>query len=297
MLNTLAELNTLAYLCDMKLIADSGSTKITWILTGADGETHIAESPGMNPALLTREEIIGTLSALVPEQWRTVPVEEAWIYAAGCRSPRESEALTSALSVHYPRARVNAASDMLGAARALCGNSAGVACILGTGSNAALYSPAEGITHSTPPLGYVLGDEGSGADIGKAIVNTVLKRVWPPQLCDRFLTDTGLAADTIIKAVYRTSEPNRFLASLTRWAATNIGLPEVGQLITGRFAEFLRRNVLTLPGADSLPVSFAGSVAHVFSEQLRAACGICGVTPGKIEKSPAKGLIEYHSQI
>lgn len=295
MLNTLAELSALDYLCDMKLIADSGSTKITWILTDGHGGTQIAESPGMNPALLTHLEITETVSSLFPEQWRGADVEQAWIYAAGCRSERESEALVEALTMIYPQAAVIAESDMLGAARALCGDSSGIACILGTGSNAALYSPDGGIVRSTPPLGYVLGDEGSGADIGKRIINSVLKRVWPQQLCDRFLADTALTPDSIIKGVYRSPEPNRFLASLTRWAAANIAAEQVRQLVTERFIEFIDRNVLTLPGAESLPVSFTGSVAHVFADQLRTAAEISGLTIGKIEKSPTQGLIDYHS--
>ena len=282
------------YICGMKLIVDSGSTKALWITLDDNGKIERFESPGMNPALLSEDAIMSAVTERMPAQITGAPVSEIWFYAAGCRSAREADAICRALEAVWQSARTFAGSDMLGAARAVCGNSPGVAAILGTGSNCAVYSPAQGIVASTPPLGFILGDEGSGADIGKAIVNSALKGLWSRELSDKFLKDNALTQGDIIDRVYRCPEPNRFLASFALWAKRNISDSQVSALITGRFVAFIERNIKPLPQAAGLPAGFVGSVAHGFESQLREACTKCGVEVKSIAKSPEEGLINYH---
>lgn len=278
------------------LIVDSGSTKCRWITITAGG-VESSDTPGFNPALLSDSAIAATFRAGVPQRCRATGYDQVWIYAAGCRSAREESALTASALALWPGAEVHSASDMLGAARAVCGHEPGIACILGTGSNCALYTPSQGIVASTPPLGYVLGDEGSGADIGKAIVNRVLKRLWSKELCNRFMSDTALSQDSIIEKVYRSPEPNRFLASLTRWAATNISSPEVEALVTERFRAFIRHNIRPLSPAPELCAGFVGSVAAVFERQLREAAAGESLAISCVEASPEPLLIRFHSSL
>ncbi|MDE5837740.1 MAG: ATPase [Paramuribaculum sp.] len=278
----------------MKLIVDSGSTKALWIALDDNGKAGRFETPGMNPALMSEADILSGVVDRIPAPLIGGSVSEIWFYAAGCRSGRESDAICAALESVWRSAHTFAGSDMLGAARAVCGNSAGVAAILGTGSNCAVYSPEQGIVASTPPLGYILGDEGSGADIGKAIVNSALKGLWSRALSEKFLMDNNLTQGDIINRVYRCTEPNRFLASFALWAKQNISEPEVSSLITGRFIAFIERNIKPMPQADGLPAGFVGSVAGGFEPQLREACTLCGVEVRSIAKSPEEGLINYH---
>lgn len=283
------------YICGMKLIVDSGSTKATWIALSDNGEIIRMQSAGMNPALLGEDEIIAGVTQRIPKEIIHLPVSQVYFYAAGCRGERESTAICEALKSVWSNALAFAGSDMLGAARAVCGLNPGVACILGTGSNCAVYSPSEGITAYTPPLGFILGDEGSGADIGKAIVNAALKGVWSKESEQKLLSDLSLTQNDIIERVYRSPEPNRFLATFARWASDNIENEEVENLIVDRFTAFIQRNIKTLRQADGLPAGFVGSVAAIFEPQLRQAAGAQSIQVSRIIKSPDEGLILFHS--
>ncbi|MDE6049336.1 MAG: ATPase [Paramuribaculum sp.] len=280
----------------MKLIVDSGSTKALWILLDGNGKAQRFESSGMNPALLCEEDIVASVTNRIPPQIKGLPVSKVWFYAAGCRGERESEAICRALTSIWKSATSFAGSDILGAARAVCGNSPGVVSILGTGSNCAVYSPTEGIVASTPPLGFILGDEGSGADIGKTIVNSALKGIWSGELKAKLLSDLSLTQDDIIERVYRNPEPNRFLASLALWAKANIDNREVEECIVNRLSAFICRNIKPLGNADRLPAGFVGSIAAEFEPQLKYAAQLHSIEISRIVKAPDKGLIIYHSK-
>ena len=279
----------------MKLIADIGATKAAWTVLDGEGRAECF-APGVNFALVEDSAVADALDDAMPEAIAGLSPEEVWVYAAGCGTPDKAEAIRSALTARFPGATAHAHSDMLGAARAVCGHSPGIACILGTGSNAALYSPDSGIVLSTPPLGYILGDEGSAADLGKAAVNAAFKGLFEPRLAQRFLGDNALDKDWVINRVYTQPRPNVWLGSLAKWLSANIDEPQVQALVTGRFSEFLIRNVLTLPGARELPVGFAGSIAAAFSPQLADAAQRLRIQVAKIVKSPADGLAAYHSE-
>ncbi|MDE5745742.1 MAG: ATPase [Paramuribaculum sp.] len=280
----------------MKLIVDSGSTKALWILLDGNGKAQRFESPGMNPALLSEEDIVASVTNRIPPQIKGLPVSKVWFYAAGCRGERESEAICRALTSIWRSATSFAGSDILGAARAVCGNSPGVVSILGTGSNCAVYSPADGIIASTPPLGFIIGDEGSGADIGKTIVNHALKGLWSKELKSKLLSDLSLTQNDIIERVYRNPEPNRFLASFARWAKANLDHKEVEEIIVHRFSTFIYHNIKPLHEAKGLPTGFVGSIAAEFEPQLRCAAQLHSVEISSIVKAPDHGLILYHSK-
>jgi N-acetylglucosamine kinase-like BadF-type ATPase len=192
------------------------------------------------------------------------------------------------------KGRIEVASDMLGAARAICGHKPGIACILGTGSNSCSYD-GERIVDNVSPLGFILGDEGSGAVLGKMLVADVLKRQLPETIIRRFHNKYQLTAAEIIDRVYRQKLPNRFLASFVPFLSENIEEPSVRALVKSSFRLFIRRNVLQYKDADLLPIGFVGSVAFYFRTPLQEVMKEEGLHLGNIIQAPSEGLVRYHA--
>lgn len=281
----------------MNLVVDCGSTKTDWGLTGLNGEPEIYASSGMNATLLSEAELRKAIGDGMPEAVRRSNPRSIWFYAAGCRTATQRSAIEEAMKEFFPHASIMADSDLLAAARALCGYEEGIACILGTGSNCCRYSPEDGgyIIASVAPLGYVLGDEGSGTAIGKALLSDAMKGIMPRDISRRLFEYAGTDTDGIIHSVYRSPAPNRFLASMAPFAAEEIDEPYIDRLVTACFISFFRRNVCQLPDHDTLPARFTGSIADAFEPQLREAARHCGVRVGEIVAHPLINLIEYHN--
>lgn len=270
----------------MKLIADSGSTKTDWLLV-SDISSKIS-TQGINPFHMSEDvirviicnELIPKLSSLCP----SLQLESIEFYGAGC-TKEKSPVLKSILQAIFPACdSIIVDSDLLGAAKALCGNEEGVACILGTGANSCLYD-GERIVMNTSPMGYILGDEGSGAVIGKTFVGELYKgghRDFIPV----FESEMGMTQADIIQKVYREPLPNRFLASLCPFIAKHLSENEwIETMVTECFRLFFRRNVSHYHRLD-LPVHFVGSIAYHFSQQLSKAADEEGYRIGKIMKCP-----------
>ena len=181
-------------------------------------------------------------------------------------------------------------SDLLGAARALCGRSEGIACILGTGSNSCHYDGTR-ISANISPLGWILGDEGSGAVLGRRLVGDVLKGEFSPELCEAFTEETGLTRTTIINKVYREPMPNRWLASLVPFLGRHRNDARVRQFLIDEFRRFLRRNVAKYQRLD-LPVHFVGGIASSYQDELAEALRLEGMQLGRILKRPIDGIVE-----
>ena len=186
-------------------------------------------------------------------------------------------------------------SDLLAAARALCGREPGIACIMGTGSNSCLYD-GRGIAHNVSPLGYVLGDEGSGAVLGKLFLGDVLKNQLPADVAAKFLEEYNLDLLTIIRRVYREPLGNRFMASVTPFISKHIDVPQIHDMVLGSFKAFFRRNIMQYEGYSEHKVNFIGSIAVYFRPVLEEAAKECGCTIGRILKSPMEGLLAFHSE-
>ena len=181
----------------------------------------------------------------------------------------------------------------MGAAHALCGHQEGIACILGTGANSCLYD-GERIVQNTPALGYILGDEGSGAVLGRKFINALYKGRLPQGLREVFEQEMNLTMSTVIQRVYKEPQANRFLASLSLFIGKHLDMPEVRQLVVENFREFLRNNVKPY-GRPELPVSFVGSMAYHYESELREAVQLEGLVVGKILKRPVSSLIRFCS--
>lgn len=283
------------------LIVDSGSTKTSWCFAflpdtkSADGARTVT-TEGLNPAVMSAEEVEGKIAKALNHCLQSLSISAAdvdnvFFYGAGCIAGRTVVVSESIQSILVD-ARIYVADDLLGAARALCGHKAGIACILGTGSNSCLYN-GENIVAHTPALGYVLGDEGSGAVLGRKFLNAVLKQTLPENIRKRFLQESGLDMAEVINRVYRSPAPNRFLASMSKYIHGYLDEKEVRDIVVDNFEDFIRNNILAY-GDEFRTINVVGSIAYHYKEQLTEAASRNGFQIGKIIKSPIEGLIEYH---
>ena len=277
----------------MMLIADSGSTKTDWCVILDNTPIKRIGTKGLNPFYQSEEEIQQELTHSLLPQLPEGTIDSVYFYGAGC-TPEKAPTLRRAIADSLPVVgNIKAYSDMLAAARGLCGREAGITCILGTGSNSCFYDGKEIVNHISP-LGFILGDEGSGAVLGKLLVGDILKNQLSPAIKEVFLKQFDLTVPEIIDRVYRQPFPNRFLASLSPFIAQHLEEPGIRQLVLGSFIAFLRRNVMQYDYTQ-YPAHFIGSVAHCYKEILQEAAQETGIRIGKILQSPMEGLIQYHS--
>lgn len=279
----------------MILIADCGSTKIDWCLL--DGKKKVAQifTTGMNALLMTEEEMAECIMTELMPSLQGYDVTEIYYYGAGIISDEIKNQVVNALKRNMPNVtKIEVDSDLLAAARALCQHEPGIACILGTGSNSCYYD-GEKVVDNVSPLGYILGDEGSGAVLGKLLVGDVLKKQLPEHLCEKFLKEYNLDRNTIIDRVYRKPAANRFLAQFAPFLEHNINEPSIKAIVMRSFTDFLVRNVASYPNYKELPCNFVGSIALLQKDVLTEAASKLGITIGTIIQAPMEGLIKYHS--
>ena len=266
------------------LTADSGSTKTDWVLTCEGQQLARISTQGINPFMLSQAEIERILRDELICSAQFASPQVVHFYGAGCRGA-QCEVVERALRHCMPGLEeVVVGSDLIGAAKALFADADGIACILGTGSNSGLYVGGE-IVKNVSPLGYILGDEGSGAVLGRRLVGDVLKRQLPEPVCADFAKQYGMSSDEIINRVYRQPLANRFLASFAPFLHQHRTVAEVHALLIEEFSRFFRRNVDAYARPD-LKVSFVGSIAYYFEAELREAASACGFKIGTIKKQP-----------
>ena len=279
----------------MILIADSGSTKTDWAVVDNGRMVASMATQGINPFHQDTDNIAAVIETeLLPKMGDIYP-EEIYFYGSGCREDKV-EMMCSILGRAFPHcARIEAQGDLLAAARAVCGENEGIACIMGTGANSCLYD-GKRVVENTPPLGYILGDEGSGAVLGKLFVNALFKGQLPESLKDEWLAETGLSLNIIINKVYREPLANRFLASTSKFIRQHLSVKQLEEMVVDNFREHFRRNVNRY-GRKDLPVGAIGSVAYYYREQLEKAAMAEGYSLGKVMRSPMDGLMRYHSSM
>lgn len=277
----------------MKLIADSGSTKTEWGRIGDSGCQSLF-TQGINPFHQDGETIRQILTdELLPQL--NEPVTEIYFYGAGCTKEASPKLKTILEDVFHCTAEVN--SDMLGAARALLQKNVGIACILGTGANSCYYDGRD-IVKNVSPLGYILGDEGSGAYIGKRLVGDILKEQFSPSTCQLFFDETSLTAADIINKVYRQPMPNRFLGQVSQFCQRHLDIPEVKEFVMDCFRQFFIRNIdnyiKAIPDA-SHTCSFVGSVAWAYEDVIRQVASSFGYEVSTVMRNPLQGMVQFHT--
>ena len=278
------------------LIADSGSTKTDWLLTSQAHDILEVHTAGINPVRDSQDVIFRILSEqLMPQLMPHVAsVGSIFFYGSGCVEPF-SDSVREALGRHFPEATAAVESDLLGAARALCGHQPGIACILGTGSNTCYFDGSHIALH-TPPLGYILGDEGSGATLGRTLLNRLLKGALPQQMKDELLTRYNLTPASILDRVYKQPQANVFLASLVPFITEHRSHPQIRRMLHEAFTDFVVRNILPY-GHPELPLHFVGSIAAIYREELQAAIEEQGLRMGRIVQKPLHAIAQYHTTL
>jgi len=277
----------------MKLIADSGSTKTEWCLI--DGKKKKSfYTQGLSPYFLNGAQIEGVVASELKNKLKGIEPEELFFYGTGCSNPDNVKIVKKALHKVFPVTAISVTHDLMGAAKALCGDEKGVACILGTGSNSCYYN-GKHIVKNSPGLGFILGDEGSGAYLGKKVVQYFLYNTYDPDLMDRFNAKYNTNATEILEAVYKMPLPNRYLASFVPFLVENRGHFMIENIIEDGFNEFFFQHVYKYKESWTLPINFIGSVAFGFKDVLKEMCSTYELQLGKVLKSPMDGLINYHA--
>jgi len=276
------------------LIADSGSTKTHWCVVENAVLVQEIFTDGINPFYQTDLEIISLLDSQLIPKLMNAEVDKIYFYGAGCSFPEKKMLVSRALIRFFNNSMIEIQSDLLAAARSLFQHEEGIACILGTGSNSCFYDGNE-IAQNVSPLGYILGDEGSGAVLGKLLVADCLKNQLSAGLTEKFLSTYELTPAIILENVYKKPFPNRFLAKFTPFILEHIEEPAIFNLVYDSFDAFFVRNVMQYP-FETNKVGFVGSISHYFRDTLEIVASERGIVISEIIQSPMKGLIKYHSE-
>ena len=277
----------------VKLIADSGSSKTEWCLISGETKKSFL-TQGLSPYFLSAEQIEYIIeNELCPKLKKAEP-DEVFFYGTGCSNTDNIRLVTKAINKVFAGAVVTVNHDLMAAARALCGNEKGVACILGTGSNSCYFNGKK-IIKNSPGLGYVLGDEGSGAYLGKKVVQYFLYNTFDADLMDRFKAKFNTNSSEILSAVYKKPLPNRYLASFAIFLAENRGHYMIENIIEDGFNDFFFNHIYKYRESWTLPIHFTGSIAFGFKDVLKEMCNTYELQLGKVLKRPMDGLIKYHS--
>mgnify|MGYP001580870408 CR=1 FL=1 len=279
----------------MIVIADMGATKTDWSV--AEGSTIIKniQTKGFNPYFYTTGEIVDLLRPDFLEEDFS-DIDEVHLYGAGCSTEGKIKTVEHALKIYFPYASIEVSHDLLASARALCGNSPGIACILGTGSNTCLYDGTYVIANN-PSLGFLLGDEGSGADLGRELIKAYYYGELNDEIDKKLETQFNVDKNSLLGNVYSTDKPNAFCAAFTPFLDQNIENPLIKKLVQNSFREFFKRHILTYDNYNKLPINFVGSIAHFFKKDLEIVAKEFGCRVGIIIKAPIGKLIEFHSNL
>lgn len=277
----------------MILIADSGSTKTHWRALLTNGDVICFESNALNPYHTKPDVFTKTVRGGLPKRLVASGVTRVFFYGAGCAYLSMQNAVKTNLASVFCNADIKVASDLMGAAHALFGNSQGLAIILGTGANVAYYNGVD-IIRETPSLGYVLGDEGSGAHLGREFVRRFMYKEFPEDLMQAIGTECDMSIDTVLQNVYSSNKPAAYLASLTRTIAKLISHKPICDLVEDSFRQLASKHLLKYPNVNVLPIGVVGSVGCVFKQQLSNVLAEYGLSVATTLQYPIDALVGYH---
>lgn len=276
----------------VKLIADSGATKTEWCLLNGNKKT-IFITQGMSPYFISAEQMKFILQEELLPQLKKINVDEIYYYGTGCSNPGNVKIVRKVFANIFPDSKIEVTHDLMAAAKALCGNEKGIACILGSGSNSCYYNGKK-IVKNSPGLGYILGDEGSGAYLGKKVIQYYLYDTFDEDLRSRFDAKFITSSSEILNAVYKQPLPNRYMASYAIFLAENRGHYMIENIIEDGLSDFFFNHIYKYKESWTLPIHFVGSVADGFKDVLTELCNSYQLQLGRVIKNPMQGLIEYH---
>jgi N-acetylglucosamine kinase-like BadF-type ATPase len=275
------------------LIADSGSTKAEWCLI-TNGRKRTFFTRGISPYFLNTEQIGQLIETELLPGLKNVIIADLFYYGTGCLDPKNAKSVKDALKTLFPKAHIDVGTDLLGAAKAVCGNNKGIACILGTGSNSCYYNGKKVVKNKPRSLGYILGDEGSGAYLGKRLLQYYLYETFDEELKSKFDARFTTTREDILDNVYKKPLANRYLAGFTIFLAENRGHFMIENILEDGLNDFFFHHLCKYREVWTMPVSFVGSVAYGFKDVLEQLCESYEFELGKVLKSPMQGLVKYH---
>ena len=275
----------------MKIIADSSSTRTEWALVDGDTIVEHAFTQGLNPYFQSRRDISHSIRLEIPDAFFKRRWSHIYFYGAGCANLDKRKIMEASLIAQF-KTPATVESDLLGAARGLLVRERGIACILGTGSNSCLYDGSQ-IVKSVRSAGFILGDEGSGAQLGKMFVSDCLKNIAPVELKEEFYARFGINPDAIMNVVYTQPFPNRSLSTYSFFLAKHLDNDYVVDLITRNIRTFFDRNIVQYDYQNE-PITFVGLVAYIYADILKSIAAEFGVEISKIVRNSMPGLLDYH---
>ncbi|MEF9924295.1 MAG: hypothetical protein RR383_07360 [Muribaculaceae bacterium] len=278
----------------MNIIAESSSTRTEWTLVDGDSIIEHAFTEGLNPYFQTRREISHSIRLELPEAFFKRRWEHVYFYGAGCSNAEKKKIVEASLIAQF-KTPVTVESDLLGAARGLLINEPGLACILGTGSNSCLYD-GNAVVKNVRSLGFILGDEGSGAYLGKTFVSDCLKEIAPKELCDEFFEKFRITLDEVMDAVYTNAFPNRSLSTFSFFLSEHLDNEYVFKLVHDCIMTFFTRNIAQY-NYKEYPLCFVGSTACLYSDILKNIANEFGVEIKKIVRCSMPGLVQFHAGV
>ena len=276
----------------IQLIADSGSTKCEWCILN-NGEHKVITTKGISPYFLNKDQIIELLKNELLPTLNNVKIDKLHFYGTGLSNVSNVKTIKLALKGLFPETKINIESDLLGAARALCGTKKGIACILGTGTNSCYYNGNK-IVKNSPGLGFILGDEGSGTYLGKKVIQYYLYNTFDEDLMHRFNKQFNISKDSILDSVYKKPLANKYLAGFALFLVENRGHYMVENIIEDGLNDFFFNHLYKYNESWKLPINFVGSIAYGFRDILQELCNTYELELGVVIKSPIDGLIKYH---
>jgi len=266
------------------LLADSGSTKTSWKLVDSSGKASRIQTSGMNPNYLTEKEIENILREELIEKV-DVPITSIRFYGSGCSQSQAKEKLKQVFFRLYPKASVDIDTDLVGACKSVISQQTSWVCILGTGSNACVVKEGE-IIYQPLSLGYILGDEGSGQDIGKRLLKAYFSDSMPLSLKKKWEDEYNLSYSELINKVYQTPKANTWMATFSIFAKNHMEEPFIESLVLASFESFVNTYIISQKEYQNLPVHFVGSIAFHFEIQIRKVLQKHQLKVGQIIQSP-----------
>jgi len=277
------------------LIADSGSSKTDWVLLNGIKKVLVLQTAGFNPYFQSQEQICKEIEQmLVPKlnEWKKT-VNKIFFYGSGCSTDKNCNLVKNALSESIcTKAHIEVSHDLLAAARALCGNSPGIAAILGTGSNSCLYD-GENILENVASAGYLWSDHGGGSQIGKFFIRDYFEGEIPRDLKQKFEA-AGYTREAILENVYKASLPSKYLATVSKFMHSNLDHPHVRKVLLECFRSFFTQQIMKYSNSTTYKIGIVGSVGHVYRDMLGQVAADFGYQLGKVLKSPIEGLVDFH---
>ena len=279
----------------MRLIIDAGSTKMEWILMDGNEVKSRIHTEGFNPNYSDRQCFENIVSSVETQNFASLRngIQSIHFYGTGCGNEQNCQLIKDVFLQRFPDAEIHVTHDLMAACHAVLGHEKGIACILGTGSNSCLYD-GKNIIENAVSLGYLLGDEGSGMQIGREVVRAYFYGFMPMDLCSEFDATYHLELKDFIHCLYHEGQPSKYLASFARFAGEHQTHPYICNLVKDCFKAFIEAFVLRYLDCKSLKISFVGSVAYHFRGLLKEALAEYGLTMGKVVSAPAEGLISYY---